>query len=133
MYCMSSRGRVIALARRRPARPPQANLTSQEAAIIGYYNYALHIRRLKTPECAAGMLRALFQLSGADKFFMVCYGRPSLVLSHAQASTALHCISARISDSWASQPNKPNVHCQFECNNLYSNALLLTNSFIATF
>ena len=85
----------------------------------GNYNYAIHIRRLKTPGCAAGMLRALFQLSGADNFFMVCYGRPSLVLSHAQASTTLHCISARISDSWASQPNKPNVHCQFEFNNLY--------------
>ena len=96
------------------------------------YNYAIHIRRLKTPGCAAGMLRALFQLSGADNFFMVCYGRPSRVLSHAQASTTLHCISARISDSWASQPNKPNVHCQFQQHILLLNALLLTNTIVGT-
>ena len=56
------------------------------------YNYAIHIRHLKMPGCAAGMLRTLFQLSGADNFFMVCYGRPSLVPSHTQASTE-HCIA----------------------------------------
>ena len=84
------------------------------------------------PGCAAAMLRALFQLSGADKIFMVCCGSPSLVLSHAKASTALHCISACISDSWASQPNKPNIHCQFELNILLLNALLLTNTIVVT-
>jgi len=100
--------------------------------LIGYYNYALHIQRLKTLECAAGILRALFQLLGADNFFMVCCGSPSLVLSHAKSSTTLHRISARISDSWTSQHNKPNAHCRFELNILLLNALLLTNTIVAT-
>ena len=113
-----------------PASTGQSDITG--SGNNGYYNYAIHIRHLKTPGCAAGMLRALFPLSGANNFFMICCGSPSLVLLHAKASTTLHCISARISDSWASWPNKPNVHCRFQLHIPLLNALLLTNTIVVS-
>ena len=100
-----------------PAPTGQSNIT--QSTDIDYNIYTIYMRCLKMPRCVAAMLQCLVLLSRADNFSMICYRSSSLVPFHAKVSTALHRISARISDSWASQPNKPNVHCQFELNNLY--------------